>query len=476
MARTFNTPEELANYVKDQMDEEMGKLPLPCKKPAKFKYGTSFRDYVAGWSNYAEVIKIPEPNRYASLNTFLDEQSQVIATGLALSDDQKKNWTVAKDSLIKVLDKYVSKSAMKKQFVKSCQQSKESIAEYGARISRLFTNAFEGKGDADLLCSVFLNGLKSDTIAIQMAAYEPQPEGTDTRFHAILKQAQELESAISCRVTEPTSSQSEVLQLSAKSSPTTSSEATSSHIQAESSEAYHNQQPRPSFETRPQESNYQQAQYPSQPQWQPLYPRAQPSWTMQTQRPTAGSSQYNRPYQPRPQSNLPNRGPICYGCGSAGHLQRYCPMRSQAMPSQAMQCYGCGRYGHGIRQCRTTQAQRSGIRQAWNMNHRNAYHPSAARPQFSNTQPQPNYQYQPRNPVPNQINKQFNPQRQVHFQQNNSAAQTTAGPSSVHLVEHEDHHQDASCDGWDEWGPYPVSELTDGSFHFSESELEDLNC
>ena len=216
-ARTFDTPAELEAYVKEQLQGELAKLPLPCKKPAKFTYGSSFRDYVTGWSNYADVIKIPKANRYAVLQTFLDDQSQIIANGLSLSNDQKAEWDDAKQRLINVLDKYTSQSALKKQFVKSCQQSKETIAEYGARVSRLFNNAFEGEGDIDLLCSVFLNGLKSDTIAIQMTAYEPPVTGGQSRFHVILQQAQELESAISARVVEPSTAQSEVLQLSSAS-------------------------------------------------------------------------------------------------------------------------------------------------------------------------------------------------------------------------------------------------------------------
>ncbi|KAL5267496.1 hypothetical protein ACHWQZ_G004507 [Mnemiopsis leidyi] len=451
MARTFETPEQLQTYVREKMEEEMGKLPLPCKKPAKFVYGTSFRDYVSGWSNYADVIKIPDPSKYASLNTFLDEQSQVIATGLALSEEQKRNWNEARESLIKVLDKYVSKSAMKKQFVKSCQQSKESIAEYGARVSRLFNNAFDGKGDADLLCSVFLNGLKSDTIAIQMAAYEPQPQGTDTRFHAILKQAQELESAISSRVTEPASAQSEVLQLSMNSLPKPQPEGSSSLVNTNQQDMAHQQ--RPHFQARPQGN-----QFPWQQQY---YPSTHSTWNMQTPRPiiNSGQMQNNRSFQPRQ-----NLGPICYGCGNSGHIQRSCPM---SLPNQA-QCFGCGRYGHTIRQCRTAANQRNGYNP---LSSHNRPHPVS---QGNIRLPQ---QYHTRNQAPNSVNRQYTPrfQRQVQFsngpQQSNDTPYAArfrqsnrAGPSSVHIVEDQQEQDTSSYDqvDWDEWGPYPVSELANG--------------
>ncbi|KAL5268396.1 hypothetical protein ACHWQZ_G002306 [Mnemiopsis leidyi] len=461
MARTFETPEQLQTYVREKMEEEMGKLPLPCKKPAKFVYGTSFRDYVSGWSNYADVIKIPDPSKYASLNTFLDEQSQVIATGLALSEEQKRNWNEARESLIKVLDKYVSKSAMKKQFVKSCQQSKESIAEYGARVSRLFNNAFDGKGDADLLCSVFLNGLKSDTIAIQMAAYEPQPQGTDTRFHAILKQAQELESAISSRVTEPASAQSEVLQLSTNSLPKPQPEGSSSLVNTNQQDMAHQQ--RPHFQARPQGN-----QFPWQQQY---YPSTHSTWNMQTPRPTinSGQMQNNRSFQPRQ-----NLGPICYGCGNSGHIQRSCPM---SLPNQA-QCFGCGRYGHTIRQCRTTANQRNGYNP---LSSHNRPHPVS---QGNIRLPQ---QYHTRNPAPNSVNRQYTPRFQRHVQFSNGPQQSNdtpyaarfrqsnrAGPSSVHIVEDQQEQDTGSYDqvDWDEWGPYPVSELANGKLKTAETGIK----
>ena len=88
-ARTFATPEELDTNVQDQLKEELAKLPQPCRKPARFAYGSSFRDYVAAWTNYADVIKIPVPSRFTVLLTFLDAASQALANGQGLTDPQK---------------------------------------------------------------------------------------------------------------------------------------------------------------------------------------------------------------------------------------------------------------------------------------------------------------------------------------------------------------------------------------------------
>ena len=105
--------------------------------------------------------------------TFLDAESQALANGQGLTDPQKAEWAEAAKKLTEVLDEYTSASALKKKFLKSSQQSSENITEYGTRLSRLFKHVFEDNGDTDLLCSLFLNGLRSDAIALQMAAYEP---------------------------------------------------------------------------------------------------------------------------------------------------------------------------------------------------------------------------------------------------------------------------------------------------------------
>jgi hypothetical protein len=466
MARTFDTPEALDDYVKEQLRGELAKLPLPCRKPDRFSHGASFRDYVAAWSNYADAIQIPEANRYTVLLTFLDAESQALANGLGLTTAQKAAWTDASKRLIEVLDQYTSASAMKKQFLKATQQSKESVTEYGTRISRLFKHAFEEAADDDLLCSVFLNGLRSDAIALQMTAYEPTAGANESRFHVLLRQAQELESAINSRLMDSAvSAKSEVLQVSSRSreGPLDGGPPTNVGMQS---------QPRP-------------------PQ---IHPGTTPhaintGWRASN---AVHPSLFNQGYSnsvndhnalgqqlgPRTQFTNKYSGIIrCHFCNEVGHVVRNCPRRVTATERRpTASCYKCGSIGHLWRGCKlTTQSDiRAGFPLRNEQTGRN----------FSSFPPNPrsvSERYSSNN------NSHFAPQRHVHFDRNrnqgsyfNPSAQQQAAEivgsqpqsnaSTVNFID----HQESDRLAWDDFTQYFQDQPDDPSSYIISE--ENLNC
>ena len=218
--REFRTEDDLKAYIAEQVVEENRRLPLPSKKPDRFKFNstsTSFRDYLTSWDNYAAVVKIPKASRLAVVRTFLDNESQVLVNGLNITAEQGTRWDEIKPRLIAALDKYTSKASLKNTFLRSVQQETESVTEYGNRLLKAYNKAFNNNEQDDLLCTVFSNGLKNDVIAFQLSTNEPATVPDERKFTALLRRAQELESAIASRASVQTAgltSQMDVLAIS----------------------------------------------------------------------------------------------------------------------------------------------------------------------------------------------------------------------------------------------------------------------
>ena len=478
MARTFATAQELDDYVKEQLQDELTKLPLPCRKPDKFVYGTSFKDYIDAWTNYADAIKIPVASRYSVLLTFLDSECQALANGLGLTDPQKAAWNDASRRLTEVLDKYTSASALKKKFLKSVQQSAESITEFGTRISRLFNHAFEGNGDTDLLCSVFMNGIRSDTIAIQMTANEPAVGQDQNKFHLLLKQAQELESTINSRIKEPVgNAQSDVLHVNSALTPTNSSgQRIAGYQQSQAIQnAYggdtHSQRPNNNWMSSPNSSG--PVAFQSNPNSRASgYQRPPGGWAPAPN--YQGSMSHNFRF---PRAQYPARQDVNYGRGFYGNQgSRNFSQNQSSYKQNNFRCYKCGVFGHSWRTCWRTRPDEI---QAGYL--------------FQNSgdaQPQQNHSFVPHSSERFGVNNKtdFAAPRKVHFSsqtnnfgQNVNAAQRppqlrNGNDSTVNLVDQPStSHNDPQSYDWDSFAHYNLEqpEQTSSANFYS---IDNLNC
>ena len=270
--RRFDTEDDLNTFIDQKVAEAKGKLPLPSKKPERFKTGRNFRRYLVGWDNYAEVAKIPENRRLSVLKTFLDAEAQESLDSLNL--EAEADWRTTKPLLIGVIDKYRSKQSIKETFLKTVHQSGEKITEFGNsnRLKALFREAYDGHGDEDLICTVFRSGLSNDAVAIQLHVVDPTADQTGHKFLALLRKAQELESAIKTRTTAQTS----CLTGSGSTAILSVSDRHNSQPQADRNYGYEQQ-----------------------------YPFA----------PAPGPRNYNDRY----------RDYKCHRCGMFGHIRRQCP-------------------------------------------------------------------------------------------------------------------------------------------------------
>ena len=176
--RRFDTEDDLNTFIDQKVTEAKSKLPLPSKKPDRFKTGGNFRRYLIGWDNYAEVAKIPENRRLSVLKTFLDAEAQESLDSLNL--EAEADWRTTKPLLIGAIDKYRSRQSIKETFLKTVQQSGENITEFGNRLKALFREAYDGRGDEDLICTVFRSGLTNDAVAIQLHVVDPTADQTET--------------------------------------------------------------------------------------------------------------------------------------------------------------------------------------------------------------------------------------------------------------------------------------------------------
>ena len=202
--RRFDTEDDLNTFIDQKVAEAKGKLPLPSKKPDRFKTGGNFRRYLIGWDNYAEKAKIPGNRRLSVLKTFLDAEAQESLDSLHL--EAEADWRTTKPLLIGAIDKYRSKQSIKETLIlKTVQQSGENITDFGSKLKALFRAAYDGHGDEDLICTFFRSGLTNDAVAIQLHVVDPTADQTRNKFLALLRKAQELESAIKTRTTAQTS-------------------------------------------------------------------------------------------------------------------------------------------------------------------------------------------------------------------------------------------------------------------------------